>query len=551
MAESATVGDTELEDKPIVEQLEDQRRGLVDAASVAIEERKKTRGDFEARKADDVTDEDRTQFGLDEAAFDAAHQQRMSEIKALDKRIDEEELLARRAADAAKASRGTGRLEIKESLTYERENGHSYFRDLAVERNAGGFAAQVQDPGAAVERLQKHATEMRVELPKIEKERERRAAAEMEVAERSFTGSFIQGVTQRGLQENPFMESRVNPNRLDGQGGFFVPPLWVPEYVPALRAGRVAADLARRMPLPEGTDSINMPKVLTPTEVAAQSADNAPVASKDWTDTSVQANVKTLAGQSDIAIQLLEQSPYHLDQVIMEDLIADYNRKIDREVLTAPGTNTTALNAGLIKGIYPASNWEANTVTWTEAEPLPNAYNMVRAAMASRIATNRFSVQNLHFVEHPRRWYWNSTGLDGAKGESGRPVVGADGFGPFNVSAMFNGGEEPAEGLVGRVPYGPHNIYVDANVPITDASGVPGAGTADISIGAKWDDIWLFEGALRTRVLNEVLSGTLEVRFQVFSYYALLIRYGQSLAIATGTGFAAPSAALGGKSILF
>lgn len=551
---------TETVEKPILEQLQDKRSELLTAASVAVQDRQKIRGEFEARTKDDktLTDEQRTerekeltQHNLDEGAFDSGHQQRMAEIKEIDKRIDEEELLARRAADAKRASRNQVSV-THESLTYERENGHSYFRDLAVKANANGFAAQVEDPGAAVERLSKHADEMRVEMPKIEAERERRACNDVDQAERSFTGSFIQGVRKRGLEDNPFMEKRVNPNRLDGQGGFFVPPLWLPEFIAYLRAGRVAADLARRMPLPTGTDSINMPKILTPTEVAPQQADSAPVASKDWTDTAVTANVKTLAGQSDVAIQLLEQSPYHLDQVIMEDLIADYNRKIDREVLTAPGTNTASLNAGLIKGIYPVTNWESsNSVTWTEGAPLATAYNMVRGAMASRIATNRFSVQDLHYVEHPRRWYWYSTALDGAEGKSGRPLVNSADFGPFNVSALVTGGEEPAEGLVGRVPYGPHGIYIDANVPILDKEGTPGAGTADVGIAAKWDDLWLFEGALRTRVLNEVLSGTLEIRFQVFNYYAFLVRYGQSIAIATGTGFAPPTGALGAGSITF
>ena len=84
-----------------------------------------------------------------------------------------------------------------------------------------------------------------------------------------------------------------------------MPPLWlITDYIPALRAGRVAADLCRQMDLPPGTDSINIPKIKVPTKVAPQTADAAAVASQDFTDTSVQANVKTLAGQEDVAIQL-------------------------------------------------------------------------------------------------------------------------------------------------------------------------------------------------------------------------------------------------------
>jgi hypothetical protein len=51
-------------------------------------------------------------------------------------------------------------------------------------------------------------------------------------------------------------------------------------------------------------------------------------------------------------------------------------------------------------------------------------------------------------------------------------------------------------------------------------------GTNDLALGAHWDDLWLFEGQVRTRVLSEVLSGTLQVRFQVYNYVAFLARYG-------------------------
>jgi HK97 family phage major capsid protein len=542
MGEESTV----TEDKPILVTLRERRKTLLDEMGTAIEGREKERADFEART--DATDEDRSAHVVEESAFGAAHEQRKAELKALDQRVDEEELQERRRGEAAKASTLEAQV-TREPLTYERENGHSYFRDMAVDQ-AKGFAARVSDPGSAIERLQNHANEMRVEMPKIEAERRRKAMSEVDSAERRFTGSFVEGVRKRGLERDPFLsvpasqEQRVNPNRLQGEGGYFVPPLWLPEFIPALRAGRVAAGLCRQMPLPEGTDSINMPKIKTPTLVAPQTADNAPVASQDWEDEAVQANVKTLAGQSDVSIQLLEQSPYHLDQVIMEDLLADYNRLVGRQVIYAPGTSASSLNAGQIKGLYPFSQWSGNEVTWTSSNPYPTSFNQVMGAMASRIATNRFSVQDVHFLLHPRRWYWFGTAPDGLEGKAGRPLVAADGFGPYNAQALYVPGEEPAEGKVGRVPFGPHDIYVDANVPTNDNGSGVRSGTYDVAIANKWDDAWLFEGALRTRAMSEVLSGTLEIRFQCFNYIAFLQRYGQSLAGAMGTGFAAPTGSI-------
>ena len=106
---------------------------------------------------------------------------------------------------------------------------------------------------------------------------------------------------------------------------YAIPPLWlIDEYIPALRPGRVAAGLCKQMPLPEGTDSINIPRLLTPTLTGIQTADAAPVMSRDFSDTFQQANVKTISGQEDVPIQLIEQSPGQiLDRVLMTDLIAD------------------------------------------------------------------------------------------------------------------------------------------------------------------------------------------------------------------------------------
>jgi hypothetical protein len=98
--------------------------------------------------------------------------------------------------------------------------------------------------------------------------------------------------------------------RVDGAGGEFVPPLWlVSDYAEMIRAGRVTANLVRSIPLPGGTDSINIPRITTGTSAAPQTADNGAVSETDIVTTSVAAPVRTIAGQQDIALQLLEQSP--------------------------------------------------------------------------------------------------------------------------------------------------------------------------------------------------------------------------------------------------
>jgi HK97 family phage major capsid protein len=118
-------------------------------------------------------------------------------------------------------------------------------------------------------------------------------------------------------------------NRAEGSGGQFVPPVHlVNDYVGVPRPGRVTADLMTRRPLPPSTDSINIPKIMTGTATAIQPADNDPVQEVDMTDTTISAPVRTIAGQQDIAQQLLDQSPINFDEIVIQDLLSDYSRRL-------------------------------------------------------------------------------------------------------------------------------------------------------------------------------------------------------------------------------
>jgi HK97 family phage major capsid protein len=529
----------------LLDQLRTLRATKVEEWGTMIDARETERAEFEARRAteaDKITDDDVEAYRKAETDFKSAVDLHEAGIVELDERIRQhEEIVARRAA-AASEHKGNIVL-VSEPMTYrpdpEYKDGSgksvSYFRDLAAMFHPLA-QSRLHDVSGARDRLTRHAKEIEVELPKRAADREARAQRQVDEAEREFTGSFV-GSRSQGMQTNPF-EKRVNPNRTDGQGGYFVPPLWlVDEYIGGLRAGRITAGLCRQMDLPEGTDSINIPKLATLTQVGVQGADGGAVTSVDYTDTAVTANVKTLAGQEDVAIQLIEQSPGQIvDRVIMEDLLSDYNRLVDRQVVYGNGTNSAALNGGQLLGVYPSTNWSGtNVITATEGTPNGQYFPQVTGAMASNIAWNRYDLSNLNYVMHPRRWFWYATTLD----STGRPLVEASDFSPFNPGAI-NVGDVPAEGLAGKLPFGP-NAYIDANVPTTDNGSGVLTGTNDVVLGAKWDDAWLFEGDMRVRVLPEILSGTLELRYQVYNYVAFLVRYGQSLAVAQGTYLAAPT----------
>jgi HK97 family phage major capsid protein len=538
-----TLTEPETDERTLLQKMLDRRAELTDEVAPLIEAREKEHEEFEARDAaekDDEkpSDEERAAFVEAEERFNKDVQAKLKEIKSLDLRIERQELVERGRDLATRASgREAGVALTRESEVYGRDReakSASYYLDLAARMRPDLREHLGSKIEGFQERLEKHGRMMDDILPKRAQQRARAAERQIEHAEMETRGRL--GIERRGFDVSPF--ERRAPSREPGQGGYAVPPLWlISDYLEYLRPGRVAAALCRQMPLPPGTDSINIPKLTTPTAVAIQTADNAPVVTQDIKDNYVNAAVKTIAGFADIPIQLLEQSPGTIiDQVITRDMMAAYDVALDKQVISGKGVGAP-LSGGEIKGIYPNTNWEANAVTWTAATPKAQGFFQVLGAMASKTAQTRFNLQDFTFLVHPRRGFWAFTAVDTV----GRFLVGQDGagFSNFNADALYDAEQAPFEGLLGKVPFGP-KIYIDANMPTNDAAGVPGAGAADIAIGAIWDDLWLMEGDVRTDIFDQTLSGTLEIRFRLYNYVALLQRYGPSVTIGSGTGFAAP-----------
>ena len=388
----------------------------------------------------------------------------------------------------------------REPLTYERHNRRvSYFKDLGM--------AHVGGDDEARGRLQRHRQEMDVEVPR----REARMEAEFERALDTLSEGERRAVAERR-----------DLSRVDGAGGELVPPLWLmDELITLARAGRPFLDLVRNIPLPTGTDSISMPRISGGTAVAAQTADNAAVAETDMTTDSINAPVRTYAGQQDVALQLLEQSPMVFDEIVFADLLADYNAKVDAAGLNGPGT------AGTIKGLLAVAG--INTITYTDASPtLVELWPKLADALA-QAATNRKRVPNV-WVGAPRRWFWATAALDGQS----RPLIVPSAQGPYNSLASIR--DQVFEGPAGVVQGLP--FVLDPNNPIDLGAGV----NEDRIIATLSTDHVLFEGALRTRALPEVLSGTLTVRLQLYRYVAFTAeRYPSGTSVIAGTGLVTPT----------
>lgn len=221
------------------------------------------------------------------------------------------EMAASASAELTRGSGVAGAFHTSGNMTYGRDGSNSFLRDLvtiATSSNSLGYTSE-HDHRGALDRMATHRREIDIEA----RNNPRLAATLAEI--------------------------RVNPNTSDGSGGEFVPPTWlVNQYIPLARASRVIANRMRREPLPTGTDSINLPKIKTGTATAIQTAQANAVQSTDATTSTVTATVNTIAGQQDISVQLIDQSPIDMTNVIFEDLSADYDQKLDVQIISGSGT---------------------------------------------------------------------------------------------------------------------------------------------------------------------------------------------------------------------
>jgi hypothetical protein len=346
----------------------------------------------------------------------------------------------------------------------------------------------------------------------------------------SLGGMDTDGSSMRRLAEHRERIERVmgtapeyrDLSRVDGSGGYAVPPAWLMnQFIELARPGRAFANLVQRQPLPGGTDSINIPKILSGTATAIQKVDNDPVIQTDLTDTFVNAPVRTIAGQQSVAIQLIDQSPVAFDDVIFRDLVADYSAKLDIQCLTGTGTSGQVLGALNTPGIQ--------NVTLSSVDA-PGIYKGLSNAI-QLVHTNRFQPPEA-IVMHPRRWGWLLSLLDLQQ----RPLFVPDannGGSPFNAMGILT--DVDSQAVVGRTHGLP--IVSDPNIPTNLGPGT----NEDCIIVLRASDIVLWESGVRARVLPETKAQNLCVLIQVYGYLAFAAsRYAQSLVVLSG-GLVPPS----------
>jgi len=379
----------------------------------------------------------------------------------------------------------TGEVRVgAEPLTYGRTQnasqatGHSFLRDMiAAAPPGGGF------PDAAAQgRLQRHVAEM--------------------------------GVEQRD-------STTVDTSSL----GEMVPPMWmVDEFAAIARASRPFANAIGSRQLPQGTDTIIVPKVTTGGSVHFQNGQNTAVAEQDMvTGGTAQAVVRTIAGQIDTSLQSVEWSPINMvDSFFLPELASLHANRVETTLGTGTGAN------GQFNGIIGMAGTQA-VVLSTAALTAGSLYSAVANGI-QQVHTNRFLPPDL-IVMHPRRWGWIVAQSD----TTGRPLVVPMMQAPMNSSGTFDA--PTSEGYVGSMQGIPVLVSAAA-IPINDAAGT----TSDVVLITRKADLWLWESSIRTRVLYEVLSGVLTVRIQLYNYAAFMAdRYPTAISSVRGTGLGTPT----------
>lgn len=330
---------------------------------------------------------------------------------------------------------------------------------------------------------------------------------------------------QRRQQGRP--ETRAGLTTVDGSGGELVPPVWLEDqFVAFARPGRVLANQIPTMDMVPGTDSINTPKVLTGTAVATMSGQNTAIQETDLTTTSISASVETIAGGQTISMQLIEQSPLNIDDLVLQDLAADYAMKIDTKAASGSGSSGDPIGLLTLSG--------SNAVAWTQSTPSVGGAGGFYSALGnaiSKVHTGRFLPPD-RIVMRPERWAW----IEAASDANNRPLVVPQGQGSaLNVAGV--GAEHPvAEGLVGYMLGLP--VFADANLPNN-----LGAGTnQDPIIVARFADLQMWEDEIRLEAFQQTYAQNLALFVRAYNYWALQVgRYAKSISIITGTGAVTPA----------
>jgi HK97 family phage major capsid protein len=272
----------------------------------------------------------------------------------------------------------------------------------------------------------------------------------------------------------------------------FIPPLYLGEqWIDEEVAGRPFADALPGMPLSPTGKQMDFPRVQTAPAVAVQASEAAPVNEVDFDSETYSVTKVLIAGQNDLSIQAYEFADPGMDVVIMRELRKSYNSVLDTQLLSGSGAS------GQHRGLRNVAS--INTVTFSSGNGAALVGKLYDAI--SQIATNAPGYMGSGVVMHPRRAAWIASHRDanGSLLQQGEFAVA--------VGAQDQGFAYSLAGL---------GVIIDPNI----STNLGAATNEDELYVVDLSELVLAEGDIRARVLTEVLSGTLQIRLQLFAFSA-------------------------------
>jgi HK97 family phage major capsid protein len=313
------------------------------------------------------------------------------------------------------------------------------------------------------------------------------------------------------------LPKRADVTSADPGAASFIPPLYMgAEWIEPALAGRPFADAIPKIPLSPVGKRMDFPRIQTNPATGVQVNEADAVLEQDFDAETYSVNKVTIAGQNDVSIQALEFTDPSLDVVIMRELVRDYNHQLDSQLIYGTGTS------GQHRGISTVVTSDGgNTVTFSSgngAALLGAIYNGL-----SQVATNQPGFEANTVLLHSRRAAWMASHRD-ANGNL------------FQQGQLFLAAGQQDGGFIG-VAAG-LRILRDANI----ATNLGGSTNQDDVYVLDINELMLAEGPQRTRVLQEVLSGTLQVRIQLYAFSAFAGgRRPKVITKITGAGLGAPT----------
>jgi HK97 family phage major capsid protein len=314
-------------------------------------------------------------------------------------------------------------------------------------------------------------------------------------------------------------ENRSLTTYTSGAASDLAPPAWALDRLATVaRAGRVTADQLSGNPLPDNAMTLNFPRIVSGSSVAAQATENTTVSDTNIGTDMVSSSVHTLAGKQVMSYQLVDQSPLNIDQLIVDDLGRELAKQVDLFALNSNASGKYGL-------LHVPSGISAS---YTDPTPSVAGLYSALAGTVAQISTTRFEPPN-KIIMHPRRWSW----LLAASDSTGRPLVLPAANSPMNSAAVQRG--VIAQGAAGEMLGLP--VFLDANISTTNGGG----NNEDVVLMLNTNDLLLYESQLRLLPDRISLAGQLSLQLVLWEYVLIQFqRYPSSVAVVSGTGLAAP-----------